>query len=241
MPMKKIVAVFISIITGGVGFLSGYLVSKKKYLAMADKDLNSMRAYQKEHDEYLINHLKEKYGIEDENNEKPEKKPAKKVNFDSVKFPPNNVPVAPKRIFGLTTGPTNPEPNNPNETNYSAMYPTGTDAIEKGDITVIAKDELYNSIFNQETLYFYDGDKAVADSEDNLVKHVSKLIGPMDSWAKYFIDGVDKIYVRNLKLETDYTIVKIEGSWKEISPNSKETLIDVDPEATEDDDDDGGY
>jgi hypothetical protein len=121
------------------------------------------------------------------------------------------------------------------------MYSTGTDSIDKGNIVVIAKDELFNSTFNQETLYFYTEDKAVTDSEDNLIKHLPKLIGPLDSWEKYFVDGVDKIYIRNLKLETDYTIIKIDGSWKEMSPNARETLIDVDPESNEDDDDDGGY
>lgn len=239
MPMKKIVAVFISLITGGVGFVSGYLISKKKHLAQADKDLESMRAYQKEHDEWLEQHIKEKYGITDEEVEKSVKKPAKKVS----PMPKLNIPkepvVNPKIPLG-TTVPTNPQPN-PNKTNYSAMYPTGTDSISKGDIVVIAKDELFNSTFNQETLYFYTEDKALTDSEDNLIKHVPKMVGPIDSWEKYFVDGVDKIYIRNLKLETDYTIIKIDGSWKEMSPNAKETLIDVDPESNEDDDDDGGY
>lgn len=212
--MKKSI---IFIISGGLfgtlgGFI-GYFISKKKYLAIADKEIASMKSVQKQHDQNIL----KLYGIKPkiEKEEKPKQKPAtpeKPINKKAkiVDYTSQYAPPEEEKVISVTK-------------------------IKNG-IILIDETTFAESDYNYQSLQYYAEDRVVADMDDNCILQYLNLIGPADLWEKELrLDG-RAVYIRNENSEMDYELLYKDDKWSDIAtPNQKSAaLLELDSKQDED-------
>lgn len=71
--------------------------------------------------------------------------------------------------------------------------------------------------FDKETLYFYTEDNVLATEEEEEVEDISRVVG--DALEKYGFSSNDErtIHVRNMSFGTDYEIIKVWGSFRDVA------------------------
>ena len=218
--MKKIV---LFILTGGLfgflGSLAGYNVAKKKYLAVADKEVESIKSTQKKHDENLLAF----YGIT------PESK--NKIDDEKKKLKDKQKPVQVDEKEHKTVVdyakqylPTVENPKNPVITSMK-------------EIVLISEQEFAESDYEAQTVYFHE-DGVVADTDANAIKNYKEVIGPDKLWRPQLNAKNDAVYVRNDNDKTVYEILYSEQKWEEIATPSQKSgrLTELDSESNEDSD-----
>ena len=216
--MKKVV---LFILTGGLfGFLGGlvgYQVAKKKYLLVADKEVDSIKATQKKHDENLLT----LYGITPDIREKMDTKSKRKDKSESIKVDEKEHKTVVD--YSKPYSPTVENPKNP------VLTPSK-------ELVLISEQEFAESDYNCETVY-YHMDDVVADSDGNIVKNYKEMIGPDGLWKPNLNSENSAVYVRNDKTKTVYEILYSEQKWEDIAtPGQKSTRLDeLDSESNEDD------
>lgn len=215
--MKKI---FSFVLTAGLfgflGSLAGYKIAKKKYLELADKEVESIKSTQKKHDENLLN----LYGITpeikakiDSNSKRKEKKEPNKVDEKEHKTVVD---------YAKKYSPTVENPINP------VIMPTK-------ELVLISEQEFAESDYKTESVYYYE-DGVIADVDGNIIKNYKELIGPEKLWRKYLNGENNAVYVRNDNDRMVYEILYSEQKWEDIAtPGQKsERLMELDSESNED-------
>jgi len=70
--------------------------------------------------------------------------------------------------------------------------------------------------YGQETLMYYEIDDTLTDLSEKLIDNVDELLGP-DALVSFGVtsDDPDIVYVRNLKNETDYEVIRLHKSYQQ--------------------------
>lgn len=221
--MKKVFSIILSaVVFGGSGFTAGYLVSKRKYISLADKEVESILAQRKEHDAYLL----KLHGVNP--NE------AVKSPKEDIKTTEKIIPVKPNMKREPVNKPEEVTEYHKIADSYKAPKSGGSNQKDS-KIYVVDDEEFSESTYESSTLYYYS-DGIVTDEDDNVISDFYDYIGPITLWSKYFADGVDAVYIRNETRERDYEVIRQNGKWKSTgSDNQKESLLDLDDENESDD------
>lgn len=205
---KGIIASVISfLLGGGVGLLISNKIYSKKYKALADKEIESVK-------KSLELYYNNKGTITKEKENSASKVEAKKHQFldkDSIDM---------DKLKNRTNG------DNPYHNAYGEIIKE-----EKYSETipyVIPPEEFADSDFSMETLHYYS-DGILADDEMNEIKNVKETIGDdaLKSFGKY--EG-DVVYVRDEINRIDYEILLEEGSFASIRPKERVGVFPGDDE-----------
>lgn len=214
--MKNIsITILFSSLFGIAGGFLGYFISKKKYLTLADKEIESMKKHQKEHDEYIL----KLYGINDKVQDKPTKETSKLLEGKGK----------PKKLQGEKPELSDAElqkkviKNTKTIVDYTKPYaPTS----ENLDIHIISDQLFDESTYNYQSVQFYAGDSIIADMDDNCIKNYAELIGPVNVWINELTGNGHAVYVRNENTEMDYEILYNEDKWENVaSPSQKAAMF----------------
>lgn len=173
------------------GAVIGYFYSKNKYLAMADKEIESVKkVYQK--------YFETKPSKTDPTPSSQEQ-PTKSIT-------PDNSANKEYKKYAQVYGGNNPAPK------IGTVRSTIAEENEKKqpvktnpDIYVITPEEFADSEYKSETLMYY-ADKVLADEDGNIIKNINEVIGPeaLSTFGRYD-DNV--VYVRNEAHKIDYEII----------------------------------
>lgn len=201
--MKKLLIFIASSVVGGIsGYFIGYKVAKKKYLAQADKDVQS-----------VIDSYNRYYGVNTEKtpqtpdseqkaDAKEEKSPL--MDKDSIDY------EALKNYKNHVERYTNIKKDEKEEVN-------SPDKQIDAKITLISPDEAVNEKdYNTETLTWY-ADNVLADDDYNIINNINEVIGKeaLNSFGLY---EEDVVYVRNDYYEVIYEVVLDERTYAETAP-----------------------
>ena len=215
--MKKgIIFILSGGLFGFLGSLIGYRVAKKKYLLMADMEIESMKANQPKHDESLL----KLYGITPEKRKELDaKKPKEKKPVDIIsKEHQTHVDYA------KPYAPTVENPKNP--------------VVKPGsEVCLITEQEFEDSEYTPQSLYYYAKDRVIADVDGNAIANYKELIGPEELWKKDVCGGAYAAYVKNNTSEIDYEVLYRDEKWENIaSPTQKSArFTELNSESDEDD------
>jgi len=209
---KGIIFIISGSLFGALGGFIGYFISKKKYLALADKEIASMKSMQKQHDENIL----KLHGIKVQTikkEEKSETKTPKQAKKNKNTYTDYTHEYAPKdkepRIYASRSG-----------------------------ITLIDETTFAESDNNYQSLQYYSEDKVVADMDDNCISQYLNLIGPAELWETALkLDG-RAVYIRNENSEMDYEILYKDDKWSDVAtPTQKSAaLTELDSKQDEDPD-----
>jgi hypothetical protein len=74
-----------------------------------------------------------------------------------------------------------------------------------------------NNLMDKETLYFYFGDGVLTTADDEIVDDPENLVG--DALTKYGFNTNDEkvIYVRNVRIDTDFEIQKVDSLYSDMA------------------------
>lgn len=193
---KTVIASLASLVVGvGAGFAVGYFVTKGKYEAKADKEIQAVRnAYEKHFN--------------------------KKKEADAIDLP---APQINKPVIQGVEKPI--EASEGKKIDYSKLYPTGSDKPEDPTIPeevviksnkprpkpktnrfiILSPQDYSDSAFESVTLYYY-ADKVLADIDNNIIHDVNGTVGPeaLSTFGRYLEDTV---YVRDVDKSIDYEII----------------------------------
>lgn len=171
------------------GFLGGYYFSKNKYLAMAEKEIDSVR---KVYEKHFSSKTEQAVPIakEETKNPVPVSNPDKEKYVNYTKMyneEATNIDVSSKSSIGTSS-------NSHKKVNTTKKVPY-----------VITPDEFNDSDYEVVTLMYYS-DKVLADEDDNVIHDVNGVIGPeaLSTFGRYLDDTV---YVRDDLKRIDYEII----------------------------------
>lgn len=222
---KTSVTIVSGIIFGGIGFASGYLFSKNKFLKLADKEIDSMKNMQKEHDDWIRNFYSKN------NESKEEKKSSKKEQIHLATITPSAVGPGIDRLDYEKKYRGVKKVNEILEKEEYIEKPEINNVIEHEDslaVRFMTVDEFDMSSNSCTTIYYYEKDGYVTDSSNNPIANYEDVIGPIDYWKSKF-DKTDVIYLTNDEEEIDYELILLHEAWKDnASPSQKAMALDVD-------------
>lgn len=200
-------SVILFILGGAGGVFAGYCIGKNKFLAMAEKEIESVRKVYEKHFSNNSNQVLE-----------PKPVPAPLKNNDPQK-------EQYKKYAGVYQGNDSSEPK-VGTVKSSISTKKVTKTPEKVPY-IITPDEYRDSEYESETLIWYS-DKILADADGNIIHNVNELIGPeaLSSFGRYLDDTV---YVRDDKKKIDYEIIWDARKFKSVNNMSgDETLSEED-------------
>lgn len=193
------------LVGGGIGFLIGYKVAKKKYRKIADEEVESVK---KALEEYYRNPSDKKQAKPTEDTEKKEATlpVSTKDSIDYNTFKGDNEKVA--------------------YSNYVNKYKSkeekpATNKTNNTNIYVISSEDFSNGEYDVETLNYY-ADGALADDDDNIIRNVKSIIGDVDLSSILFSDE-QTAYIRNDIHQIDYEILYNNMYYASINPWYKKT------------------
>ena len=198
----------VSFILGtGIGSVATYLVVKKIIEERTDKEIESVVETFKERfdkiEEILTDEQKEELGIHSPSREMLKNEPKENLQEERNKIQKNY-----------------------EEKMNDLGYSTGVDLSDDTDHSVesiaqiglapyVITEEEFGEFGNEEeTLIFY-ADGILATEDDDPIPDVESLVGDC---LKEFGEYDDVLYVRNQDREIDYTILRSEKMWKDITP-----------------------
>lgn len=103
--------------------------------------------------------------------------------------------------------------------------------IEVSDPYIISEDEYIDpnifSEFSRNTLIYYEDDDVLATDRDEVIHDVEELIGP-DALTNfgYMSGNKDVVFVRNIKLGSNFEIIRESGSYQELVLGLSEEDVD---------------
>lgn len=103
--------------------------------------------------------------------------------------------------------------------------------IEVSDPYIISEDEYIDpnifSEFSRNTLIYYEDDDVLATDRDEVVHDVEEMIGP-DALTNfgYMSGNNDVVFVRNIKLGSNFEIIRESGSYQELILGLSEEDVD---------------
>lgn len=204
-----------SVLFGGGGFALGYFIARKKYFDLADKEVESMKAKQKEHDEWLL----KKHGVKKETMPKP--------NSSSM-ITPNTIKPGEDRLEKENKA---AESEYVNYSKLAGKYSGKEESqqpVHDDNIYIITGIEFNESDYSYETLRYYPDEGIVTDLEGNPISAFQSLVGPINLWSKSFNDN-KTVYVRNRSMKMDYEILETTNvTWSETASEvQKDNVISV--------------
>ncbi len=200
---KRVIGSISLLVGGGIGFLIGYKVAKKKYRKIADYEVESVK---KALEEYYRNPSdKEQQKPAEVTEKKEETLPVTtKDSIDYSNFEGDNEKVAcSKYVNKYKSKEEKPATNKTNNTN----------------IYVISSDEFSNGEYDVETLNYY-ADGVLADDDDNAISNVKSIIGSIDLSLLLYSDE-QTVYIRNDIHQIDYEILYNDINYASINPGYK--------------------
>lgn len=216
---KSIIFIIFGSLFSALGGFVGYFISKKKYLAIADKEIASMKSVQKQHDENLL----KLYGVKPEIKKKSKPEPRTELTQEAKK------PLAPNKIKQKYVDYTHEYAPNNGEKNPSAFE-------KKTGIILISESTFAESDFNYQSLQYYDQDKVVADMDDNCILQYLDLIGPSELWEKELkLDG-QAVYIRNENSEMDYELLYKNDKWSDAATPTQKSAALLELNSNQDED-----
>lgn len=208
----------ILLVVGGVaiGGITTYLATSKalaqKYLAMADEEIESTKeAFRDltdrlqpapEKPEVIV---KEDRSVEEIQGELTESYLDKVQTLNYNKVSTKDQPVV-ESVITVVEVPAPPitEENAPPRRESIPFVISMAEFEEDGDL------------FTKESLAYYSVDNTVVDDRDEVIPHHGDVVGPDAlSWFGWGSDDPKVVYVRNMKIGTDYEITLEEGSYSE--------------------------
>lgn len=192
---KTLLGSFIGLLLGAVGGgFAGYFYSKNKYLAMAEKEIDSVKkVYEKHFSDSNIN-----TSLHSD----------KEVNNVKISKPIPAPLIDPSeresylKYAGMYSG------NGNNDEKATSVSTIKTDKPSKKPVKIpyiITPDEYRLSDYESETLIWYS-DKILADADGNVIHNINEVIGPeaLSTFGRYLDDTV---YVRDDSKKIDYEII----------------------------------
>lgn len=201
--MKRILSIILTaLIFGTGGTAGGYFFAKKKYLALADKEVASMR----------------KQLVEANKGRK----------FDKPKDP---IPEKPSENK-LPNIPTINKPKPTDFSRQEVVDYTKKAKQYKPDVKEndpnfhrISTEEFQSSDFNSQTLHYYPEEGYITDQDNNIVNNVYEVLGKDSTLWDDPLQNEEVVYIRNEKAELDYEILRATGNWNDVAtPQQKQSL-----------------
>lgn len=232
--MRTSGVILLSTLFCGIGFAAGYVVSRQKYLKLADKEIQSMKDKLPEHDDNLLR----SYGI-DPSTTKASRKIASAVSKSSATITPE---VIEKTGKDRLKEELNSKPlNNVDYSKLSSPYKSSSPKLAtpeqkkkaENQIRFITEDDYYSAESDGiELVYYADG--MISDVDGNLIINPKAYIGDVSIVVeKLKEDGC--VWLYNIKNKEYYSVQLSEKEWKDIaSENQKSAIIDLDRESNDD-------
>lgn len=192
---KTLLGSFVGLLLGAVGGgFAGYFYSKNKYLALAEKEIESVKkVYEKHFSNPLIS---TSLPSDKEVNTVKITKPVPAPLIDPDKEIYQNY----AGMYGGTNGekPKVGSVKSTIKTDKSSKKPVKTPYV-------ITPDEYQLSDYESETLLWYS-DKILTDADGNIIHNINDVIGPeaLSTFGRYLDDTV---YVRDDSKKIDYEII----------------------------------
>lgn len=222
------------------GFALGWLVAKKKYEGLADREVESVKKAFEEHYQQhtLVNADDIKYGTKQmvPTNGKDDNSPLDATSIDTKTTGSSNKKSNGKSKSNKTLSPTEKK-----YVDYGKPYRSDSvDAkiVDKEPVSsfgkiknpyVISPGEYNSSSYATKTYKYYSVDGVIADEDDCIVKNYEEFIGP--SALMHIGDyEPDSVYIRNDKEQIDYEIILIESSYYKSNPTKNFTVEEEDSE-----------
>ena len=191
---KTLLGSFVGLLLGAVGGgFAGYFYSKNKYLAMAEKEIESVKkVYEK--------HFSNPSVINSEKQENTTPTIGKPIIPTPLIDPEKEIY---QNYAGMYGG------NNGEKPKIGSVKSTiKTDKPSKKPVKtpyVITPDEYQLSDYESETLIWYS-DKILADVDGNVIHNINEVVGPeaLSTFGRYLDDTV---YVRDDSNKIDYEII----------------------------------
>lgn len=207
--MKKFFKfIFTASLMAGSGFV-GYILAKKKYSLLADKEVENVKTK-----------LQEYYEGKQENKQ-PVEEPKTECKKEEPKIATKDGSVV-----------KNPKTED-QYVNYSKQYVTDTverklearEEVSKNERPsglpyVISASEYENSNFIAKSLYYYTEEGILTDSDGRHIDEKSDLIGD-DALELLAKGSEDIVYVRNERIEADFEVIVIFGSIYNVAPKDR--------------------
>ena len=189
---KTVVASLVSLTLGTAGgFLIGYFVSKNKFEAKADKEIQAVRdAYEK--------HFQKK--------EEQQAQPSNKPIIQDVEKHPEPINDEGKVDYSklYPTGDDTPKDKTiPEEVVIKSNKPRKKPQTNR--FLILSPQDYSDSMLESVTLYYY-ADRVLTDIDGNIIHDVNGTVGPeaLSTFGRYLEDTV---YVRDVDKSLDYEIV----------------------------------
>lgn len=223
--MNKVGAAIISgVIFGGVGFASGYFFAKKRYLALADREIESMKSKQEAHDEWM----RELYSKKDKDNKtssvSKEKDKLAGVVPSTVGTKNDRLDYE-KKYRGLKTVSEEIIDREGYAEKREKLEDDKVDYLSAPeDVRFMSVDEFDASSNSCSTIYYYKKDGRVTDASNNIINNYEGLIGPISFWEPKF-GNKDVIYLTNSDKERDFEIIMLNEAWEDVATPSQKALV----------------
>lgn len=189
---KTLIGSFVGLLLGAAaGGFAGYFYGKNKYLAIAEKEIDSVKkVYEKHFSNTPITNSDEQTNT-DSKISKPI--PAPLIDPEKETY---------QKYAGMYNG------NNDKPKIGSVKSTIKTDKPSKKSVKtpyVITPDEYQLSDYESETLIWYS-DKILADADGNVIHNINEIVGPeaLSTFGRYLDDTV---YVRDDSKKIDYEII----------------------------------
>ncbi len=212
--MKTFIFSAVSMTLGAVaGGFAGYILTRKKYEKLADKEVESVK---KSLQEYYENKMKE-----GKNNVKvPADATVKKNNINRPKM---DVPVKDTSSINYDNFENENDKKSYNE--YIKKYRSSEEIKMEEKFGngksfrpyIISPEEFSDSEYDVETLHYYR-DGVVADDDNNIIKDVKSTIGD-EALNTFGVYEDDVVYVRNDEIKIDFEILLEQDEYTNIAPN----------------------
>ena len=206
------------LVGGGAGYYAGFAITKKKYIKIADKEVESVKKSLKEYYEskenIKISSSRADDGIEPKEEIKkniPESPFVDKSSIDKEKLKGDNEKDSYEKYAKQYKAPARSKKVKKEEPVVEGVVKATDD-----NIYILSPDEFADSELDVNTLnYYLDG--VVADDDYNIIKDINGTIG---SEALSIFDNhkKDVVYVRNERLGIDYEILRNYDNYYDVAP-----------------------
>lgn len=202
----SVVTHIVALVAGaGIGALACSKYFKSKYEALADEEIESVKAK-------LQNMNSENGGI-------------RRV-YRTMDNRPDPADIARRTIINHEEHDYGE--NKDSEDNLDVSEPSEDDSNDQNDEDVveethleprkdpyfITEDEYYkDNSFDKEVLVYYEDDEVLSDSREEMIDDVHHTVG--DAIEEFERSGEEFLYIRNERLGMDFEIQRVEGSYQE--------------------------
>ena len=211
--MKSLIFAMLGLVLGGAsGYYAGFAITKKKYIKLADEEVESVKKSLKEYYESKdnISTGKQGHALEhiENNTSVPEIIDKNSIDIDRLKknTEQDSYEKYAKKYKSSATKPKKVKKEEPvaesvQENNY--IYPLSPDEFADSELDVC-------------TLNYYS-DGVLADDDYNVIKDINGTIGS-EALSIFDNHNKDVVYIRNEKIGIDYEILRNYENFYDVAP-----------------------